>query len=238
MNKDLFKNGIRDGIPICLGYFSVSIAFGISTVGQGLKIWQALLISMFNETSAGQLAAVPIIAASGSLIELISCQFIINLRYTLMSISLSQKLDSTMGTLQRAIFGFSVTDEIFAVAVKAAQGSSVGKSYLYGLMLTPWLGWSLGTLVGAVAGDILPPVVASSLGIAIYGMFIAIVIPEARKYKPVLRMCIIAVGLSLLFHFAPVLSSISEGFIIIICSVIAAGIMSFVHPLKVGDEDE
>lgn len=230
MNREIFKKGIKDGLPICFGYFSVAFAFGISTVAQGLSVWQAVLISMTNETSAGQLAAVPIIAAGGAVIELIASQFVINLRYSLMSLSLSQKLDDSMGTLQRIIFGFSITDEIFAVA--SAQKGTVGKHYLYGLMLTPWFGWWLGTLTGAVAGNVLPDIVSQALGIAIYGMFVAIVVPEAKDNRDILALCLIAVALSLLFRYVPLLSSVTEGFVIIICSVVAAGLMAWLKPIR------
>lgn len=232
MDKSLFKRGARDSIPIFLAYVFVSMTFGLSAVRQGLKPWQAILISMTNLTSAGQHAAVPIIVLSGSLFELLSCQFIINLRYALMSVILSQKFDNSMNTIQRVLFGFAVTDEIFALAVNKSEEGPVGKSYLYGLMPLPWIGWSLGTAIGGVAGDILPSIITSALGIAIYGFFISIVMPEAKKYKPIMIMCLVAIALSILFHFAPVLKDISEGFTVIICSILAAGIMTVLHPFK------
>ena len=140
-----FRDGIRDGIPICLGYLSVSFAFGIFAVGSGLSILEALLISMTNVTSAGQLAAVPIFAGGGTLIELAVSMFVINMRYALMSVSLSQKLGKSVRFADRFLIAFVNTDEVFAVA--SAKPGSVGRRYFFGLILTPWLGWATGTLL-------------------------------------------------------------------------------------------
>ena len=191
MNK-VFRQGIRHGIPIALGYLSVSFAFGMKAVGDGLTVLQAVLISMTNVTSAGQIAAVPLMVGGASLAEMALTQLTINLRYALMSLSLSRKLDGSMGTLQRMIFSFANTDEIFAVA--SSQPGKVGKYYLYGLMLTPWIGWSLGTFLGAAAGTLLPEFVRTALGIAIYGMFLAIILPPARKSRPVRFVVLAAPG--------------------------------------------
>ena len=180
MNAE-FRQGIRHGIPIALGYLSVSFAFGMKAAGDGLTVLQAVLISMTNLTSAGQIAALPLMVGGASLTEMALTQLTINLRYALMSLSLSRKLDGSMGTLQRLIFSFANTDEIFAVA--SSQPGKVGKHYLYGLMLTPWIGWSLGTLLGSAAGTLLPAFVRTALGIAIYGMFLAIILPPARQQK-------------------------------------------------------
>ena len=220
-------------MPICLGYLSVAFAFGIFAVGKGLTPWEALMISMSCVTSAGQLAAVPIIAASGSLLELAVSQLVINIRYTLMSISLSQKLDKDMTLPHRFLISFVNTDEVFAVA--SAQEGSVSKWYLYGLILPPWLGWSSGTIIGALVGDILPAIVTSSLGVAIYGMFIAIIIPEMKQSRPTAICVGIAVALSCLFWFVPLLNTIPTGFTIILCACAASMIMAAVAP--VGQEE-
>lgn len=229
MKKD-FSRGIVDGIPICLGYLSVSFAFGIFAVESGLKIWQALLISMFCVTSAGQLAAVPIMTAGGGLLELAVSQLVINMRYALMSISLSQKLDREVTTPHRLAISFINTDEVFAVA--SGQKGSVTKAYMYGLICTPWLGWASGTLIGAVAGNVLPAIVTASLGVAIYGMFVAIVVPEMKKSGATAVCVAIAVGLSCLFYYMPGLNQIPSGFTIILCAVTASAIMAIVAPLK------
>ena len=232
--KNAFLKGLVDGIPICLGYISVAFAFGIFAVGNGLTPQEALLISMSCVTSAGQLAAVPIIASSGGFVELAISQLIINVRYALMSISLSQKFDDKVTIADRFAIAFVNTDEVFAVA--SGQYGKVSKQYMYGLELTPWLGWSAGTIVGALAGNILPEMVVNALGVAIYGMFIAIVVPEVKKSKAAAGCVAIAVGLSCLFAFLPVLQSVPNGFTIIICAVAASAIMAAVAPID-GEEE-
>lgn len=229
MNK-LLLQGIRHGIPIGLGYLSVSFAFGMKAVGDGLTVLQAVLISMTNLTSAGQIAALPLMAGGASLAEMALTQLTINLRYALMSLSLGRKLDESMGTLQRLIFSFANTDEIFAVA--SSQPGKVGKHYLYGLILAPWIGWSLGTFLGAAAGTLLPDFVRSALGIAIYGMFLAIILPPARKSRPVRFVVFTAVALSLCFHYIPGLNTVSPGFVIIICGVLAAAAGAWRFPAE------
>ena len=230
-----FLAGIKDGFPICLGYLSVAFAFGITAVNSGLDIWQAVLISMLNVTSAGQLAGVPIMIAGGSLLELGATQFIINLRYSLMSISLSQKFGKSMRLVDKVLVSFVNTDEVFAVS--SSKGMEIGRRYMYGITLTPFIGWTLGTLLGAVAGNILPEIVISALGIAIYAMFVAIVTPVAKKEKPVLLCSLSAVVLSCIFYYVPFLKThISSGFAIIICTVIASVIFALVFPLPKEEE--
>lgn len=229
MNAE-FKKGIRHGIPIALGYLSVSFAFGMKAVGDGLTWLQAVLISATNLTSAGQMAGLPLMTGGASLYEMALTQLTINLRYGLMGLSLGRKLDGSMGTLQRLIFSFANTDEIFAVS--SSQPGKVGKHYLYGLMLTPWIGWTGGTLLGGAAGTILPAFVRSALGIAIYGMFLAIILPPARQQKPVRAVVALAVGLSLCFHYIPGLNRVSSGFVIIICAVAAAAVGAWLFPVE------
>ena len=225
-----FRDGIRDGIPICLGYLSVSFAFGIFAVGSGLSILEALLISMTNVTSAGQLAAVPIFAGGGTLIELAVSMFVINMRYALMSVSLSQKLGKSVRFADRFLIAFVNTDEVFAVA--SAKPGSVGRRYFFGLILTPWLGWATGTLLGAVAGNILPAIVISALGVAIYGMFIAIVIPPARKHAATALCILAAVAMSCAFYSIPALKQVPGGFVVIICAVAASVVFALLAPVK------
>lgn len=232
--KNAFLKGLIDGIPICLGYVSVSFAFGIFAVENGLSPAETLLISMTTYTSAGQLAAVPIIACGGGLAELAISQLVINLRYALMSISLSQKLDKTVTLPHRFGIAFFNTDEVFAVA--SGQFGKVSKYFMYGLASTPWLGWATGTITGALAGNILPEVVASSLGVAIYGMFVAIVVPKMRKSRATAICVVIAVALSCIFYFAPVLGAIPSGFTIIICACAASGIMAYFAPIEAEEE--
>ena len=229
----LFLKGLRHGVPIGLGYLSVSFTFGMKAVGDGLTAVQAVMISLMNLTSAGQFAGLPLMVGGASMIEMALTQLIINLRYALMSLSLGQKLDGTMTTLRRMIFSFANTDEIFAVA--SSQPGRVGNTYLYGLMLAPMIGWSTGTLLGAVAGQLLPAFVRSALGVAIYGMFLAIILPPARKEKPVRVVVLIAVVLSLCFRYVPLLNTLSSGFVIIICAVAASALGAWLFPVKEGD---
>ncbi len=225
-----FRKGIRDGLPICFGYFAVSFAFGIFAVTSGLSVAEATLISIFNLTSAGQLAAVPIIASGGSFVELALSQLVINARYSLMSVSLSQKLDSTVRLGDRFVIAFANTDEIFAVS--SAQPGYVGRRYMLGLAITPFLGWTLGTLFGSIAGNILPSVLVNALGIAIYAMFIAIVVPVAKVERGVLIASLAAVALSVLLYYTPVLSEIPSGFSIIMIAVLVSAVMALVAPVR------
>ncbi len=230
---NLFLKGVKHGLPIGLGYLSVSFAFGMQCVDNGLSVLQALLISMTNLTSAGQLAGLQVMIAGSSLIEMALTQFIINLRYALMGLSLGQKLGPTMNTARRMFFSFANTDEIFAVA--SAQPEKLHHHYLYGLMLMPYIGWSLGTFLGAAAGQILPEFVCSALGIAIYGMFLAIILPPARQEKSVRVVVLISIAVSLAFNYLPVLKNVSGGFVVIICAIVAATVGALLFPVK--DED-
>ena len=233
MNK-LFMKGVKHGLPIGLGYLSVSFAFGTQCTDSGLTILQALLISMTNLTSAGQLAGLQVMvsqaALASGLIEMALTQFIINLRYALMGLSLGQKLGPTMNTPRRMFFSFANTDEIFAVA--SSQPEKLHHHYLYGLMVMPYIGWSLGTLLGAAAGAVLPEFVTNALGIAIYGMFIAIVIPPACKEKPIAVVALTAAAISICFRYIPLLSSVSGGFVVIICAVVAAAVGALLFPVQ------
>lgn len=233
--KKLFRQGFQDGVPIGLGYFSVAFTFGLEAVALGLPLWAPVLISMSNVTSAGQFAGLSIIAALGSVVELALAQLIINLRYALMSLSLSQKLDSTVRLRDRFLIAFVNTDEVFAVA--AGRPGEVGRAYMFGLICAPYIGWSLGTLAGAVIGDFLPQQLASALGIAIYGMFLAIIIPPAKKERAVVWAIVIAVVLSCLFNWLPPLQGIGSGFVIIICTLIAAGVAAACFPVKEASDD-
>lgn len=228
--KNRFLIGLHHGLPIGLGYLSVSFAFGIFSLGQGLSIWETLLISMTNLTSAGQLAGVPIIAVGGSAAELAVTQLVINLRYSLMSVSLSQKLHDSVSLPHRLAVAFFNTDEIFAVA--SSRTEPLTRSYLYGLGVCPYLGWSLGTLAGALAGDILPARLTSALGITIYGMFVAIVIPAMRERKATAWCVLLAVALSCAFRYLPLLSEVSSGFAIILCAVTASALLAYLAPLE------
>ena len=225
-----FRKGITDGIPIGLGYLAVSFYFGILAVAGGLNVWQATLISMTNLTSAGQFAGLTIMISGGSIVEMIISQFIINLRYSLMSISLSQHIDKTMKLPQKLFFGEFHTDEIFAVSM--GRPEKLGKTYFLGVIIAPYIGWSLGTFLGAVCGEILPAMVVSALGVALYGMFIAIVIPPMKHSWKMSIVVGLAVIMSVCFAYVPGLKNVSSGFAIIICAVLASLFGALVFPVK------
>lgn len=222
------KQGMKDGIPIALGYLSVSFTFGLMAVAGGLRIWQAVLISATNLTSAGQLAGLDIMLAYGGMAEMALAQLVINLRYSLMSIAISQKADDSITTPARLGIGFGITDEIFALAV--GQHETLGKRYMTGLIITPFIGWTVGTLLGAVLGSILPGFVVDALGIALYAMFLAIIIPPARKDIHVAVIILIAAALSCIRYYTPLKDMISSGFTIIIASVAASTIGAVFFP--------
>ncbi len=227
------RMGLRDGLSIGLGYLPVSFAFGLFATGAGLSVWQTLLISLFNITSAGQLAAVPIIASAGSLIELALTQLVINLRYSLMSVSLSQRLGDSMRLGERMAVAFANTDEVFAVAM--SRGELLGRRYLFGLIIPPILGWTSGTLLGAASGELLPEMLITSLGIAIYAMFIAIVMPAAKASPRVILLVLLSVAASCAFKYVPVLNKVQSGFVIIICALVIGALFALIFPI--GDED-
>ncbi len=235
MNSSSFSRGFKDGVPIGLGYLSVAFTFGIMAVRGGLSIAQAALISMTNVTSAGQLAGLELMIASAPLFEMALTQLVINLRYALMSLSLSQKMDSSMTVPRRMIFAFCNTDEVFAVA--SGQPGAVGRAYLTGLTVAPYFGWALGTLLGAAAGSLLPELILNALGVAIYGMFIAIIIPPARKSRSVRAAVILAALLACVMRYTPCLKNISGGFAVILCAVPVSAFCAKMFPIREeGDE--
>lgn len=225
-----FKKGLKDGIPIALGYFSVSIAFGLMAVECGCTYLEALLISVTNLTSAGQFAGIQVMAAAGAYIEMALTQLVINSRYSLMAISFSQKVDSRFKGIWRWILGFAITDEIFAVAI--GHEGEVSREFFSGLIILPIIGWSAGTVVGAVLGNIMPAMVTGALGVALYGMFIAVVVPKARENVHVFIVVLIAIAISSAIYYIPAFSGISSGFAIIICAVAASAAGAVLFPVK------
>ena len=230
MKSESFRKGLKDGVPIGLGYFAVSFTFGMMAVSNGLSIWQAVLISLTNVTSAGQFAGLEIMVMSGSYWEMALTQFIINLRYCLMSFSLAQKLRRDESRAHRYLVAFGVTDEIFGIS--ASQEGRVSAFYNYGAMCVAIPGWVLGTLVGAVSGNLLPDFIVSALSVAIYGMFLAIIIPPAKKNKAVLGVVAGSMAVSTLFAVLPVLNKVSSGFVIIITTLIVAGAAAYFCPIE------
>lgn len=231
--KKLFFKGLRDGIPISLGYLSVSFGFGILCINLGLSVAAAVGISLTNLTSAGQVAGVGIIAAGGSLLEMVLTQLVINLRYSLFGISLSQKLDSSFTTPHRIAASFGITDEIFAVTY--AQEGLVKPAYMYGVILISTFGWVAGTFLGAALGQILPDSISAAMGIMLYGMFLAIFIPPAKKERGVLMAVIAAALCSILFEY--VLTFVSSGFAVIVSAIASAALCAVLFPIPEEEAD-
>lgn len=222
-----FLNGARLSIPIALGYIPVSFSFGMLAVKGGLSVWTALIISMTNLTSAGQFAGMNLIVAGAGLAEIGITTFVINIRYMLMSLALSQKIVK-MPFIKRALISFGVTDEIFTVAVTAPKKLTF--PFMAGLIATPYIGWALGTFLGAFTNNLLPSSVISAMGITLYAMFTAIFIPAAKRDSGVLAVLIFAVAAScLLYYCCPWLSS---GWITIIAAIAASAFGAAVFPKK------
>lgn len=229
MKKKDFYAGLRASLPVCIGYFSVSFGFGALAVTKGLTAIQAALMSLTNVTSAGQFAGLTVIAENGGLLAMILTQLVINSRYALMGLALGQNMDETFTLRYRFLCAFYNTDEIFALAME--RGRRLTLPYLLGLGILPILGWTSGTLCGALAGSLLPPMVQTALGVALYGMFIAIVVPQVRDSRPMLFTAGIAAVLSGAFYFLPYLSELSSGLSIVICTVIAAALAALFFPI-------
>ncbi len=229
-----FRHGLIQGISIGLGYLSVSFSFGILAVQSGLTVWQAVLISLTNLTSAGQVAGLKLITLNAAYFELFLTELVINIRYALMSLALSQKAHKSFRTPHRLAVSAGVTDEIFAVS--SIQPGQIKPSYMYGLILMPYLGWALGTFLGAAAGTLLPVKLTKALGIALYGMFLAIIVPPSRKSRGILAVVLIAAGISVFLHYA--VKTLTAGFAMIIASVVAAMIGAFFFPHQAAEEQE
>ena len=232
--KTDFLRGLHIGVPICLGYVSVAFTFGMMCTENSMPFWIAVLISMTNLTSAGQFAGTALIIGGGSLVEIGITTFVINIRYLLMSLSLSQRIDPALSIPKRLLMSFGVTDEIFGVSMQSR--GQISAAYFFGLMTAPFWGWALGTLIGATAVSLLPAMVRSALGIAIYGMFLAVIIPPARTERALVWVIVIAAMISCLFYYLPVLQQLSSGWVIIICAVLASSFAAIKWPIKEEEE--
>ena len=225
-----YTAGMKAGMPVCIGYFSVSFGFGAMAVAQGLSVWHAILISATNLTSAGQFAGLTVIAAGEAILAMILTQLVINSRYALMSLALGPRFGPSVGTGKRLAAAFFNTDEIFALGM--AREGKLTAAYFLGAGTVAALGWTGGTAMGALAGSLLPLAVRASLGVMLYGMFIAIVVPQARQEKPILLSVVLALVFSCLFAWVPVLKEVSAGLAIVICTVAAAAICALVCPVE------
>lgn len=233
-NQSDFGRGLRAGIPIALSYFSVSFGFGIAAVAHGISALLATLMSVTNLTSAGQMAALGIISAGGTLGEMALTQLAINLRYFLMSLSLSQKMGTEFTLPRRFLCAMGVTDEIFGVAYSDKE--KLTHAYFYGLALLPILCWTAGTLLGAIAGNILPDMIKNALGICIYGMFISIFLTPMKKDRGIAVAVGVAVAVSCLLAFVPLFSFVSTGFSIVVCAILGAVAAAALFPVEESEE--
>ena len=230
MKWNEYRNGVSRGLPVGMGYFSVSFGFGAMAVSQGLSTMDATLISLTNLTSAGQFAGLTVIVAMATLWEMVLTQLIINSRYALMSLALSQRMGQRIGLLPRLVIAFFNTDEIFALAMARKEPLTI--PFMLGLGTLPIVGWTTGTLCGALAGSVLPASIQAALGVMLYGMFVAIVVPPAKQNRPVLICVVLAMVFSTLFTFVPLLRQTSAGIAIVICTVAAAALCAWLFPIS------
>ncbi len=227
-NFKWYKNGIRDGIPIALGYFAVCFTLGIVAQKAGLTAFEALLATGLTNASAGGYAGFSIIAENGGYIAMAISQLIVNARYLLMAASLSQKLKPETSLLHRALVAFDVTDEIFGISISVK--GNLNPFYNYGAMTVAIPGWCLGAFFGVIMGDVLPASLVSALSVGLYGMFLAIIIPPARKNKVIALLVVISMAMSFAFSKIPVICEISSGMRVIILTVVISLAAAIIFP--------
>lgn len=231
-----YKRGMKDAIPIAAGYLAVSFTLGIAARKAGIGTMAATVMSMTNNTSAGQFAALSIIASSASYLELAAFQFVINIRYLLMSFALSQKLDPNVPIWKRMLLAYGVTDEIFGISV--CVDGKLNPFYTYGAISVAAPGWALGTLLGSVAGDILPVMVLNALGVALYGMFLAVVIPQAKKDRIIAGLVILSFAVSLICSRLPWIGSLSSGSRVILLTVLISLFAAVFFPIPATEKED
>ena len=225
-----FKRGLRDGIPICLGYFAVAFTLGIAAKNAGMTALQATVTSFLVNASAGEFAGFTLIASGAGYVELAVMMLVANARYLLMSCALSQKLPKETSILHRMLIGFDLTDEIFGVSVSVP--GQLNPFYVYGVIAAALPGWSLGTCLGVLMGNILPANIVSALSVGLYGMFIAIIIPPAKKDKVIAGVVAMSMALSYFAGKAQFLQRFSSGTLIIILTVLISGAAAVLFPIK------
>ena len=229
-NLSNYRDGVRDGIPIALGYLAVAFTLGIAARNFRIDAFPATLMSLLNFTSAGEFAALGIISAGAPYLEMVFSQAVINLRYLLMSCALSQKLPADTPAFHRFLTGFFITDEIFGVS--SSRPGKLNPFYTYGAASIAIPGWSLGTCLGVILGTALPDRITRALSVALYGMFLAVIIPPARKNKVIAGLVMLSMAASSLFAYLPVLNQISSGMRVIILTVVISGIAAVLFPVK------
>lgn len=232
----IFLKGMKDGAPIGLGYFAVSFSIGITAKNTGLNALQGFLLSLLNNASAGEMAGLSSIAARTSLITLAVVMLVTNARYLLMSCALSQKFSPDTPFYHRLLIAFDITDEIFGIGI--SYPGYLEPTYMYGAFLTTIPMWAAGTVLGIVVGNILPQVVVNALSVAIYGMFLAVVIPPCRKNKVITGVVITSFILSYVSKYIPFISKTSESIRVIILTLIISGTFALLFPVKDSEEEE
>ncbi len=235
-NRKVFMDGLRDGVPIALGYFAVSFSLGVAAKMAGLSAFQGLLASFLCNASAGEYAAFTLIAANASYLEMAFATLITNARYLLMSCALSQKAESKLSIGHRLAVAFDITDEVFGISI--AREGKLNPCYTYGAMCTTIPSWALGTAAGIIAGNILSARIVSALSVALFGMFLAIIIPPAKKDKIIACLVVISFVLSFAAGYIPVISSISSGTRTIILTVLISAAAALFFPRKEETEAE
>lgn len=228
--REVFLSGMQVGMPICLGYFAVAFTLGITAKQAGLTAWQAMLATLLTNASAGGYAAFTVIAANGTYFEMAVMELVANARYLLMSAALSQKFSPKTGLLHRMIVGFDVTDEIFGAEI-SVEGK-LNPWYAYGMMTVAIPGWSFGTFFGVLMGNVLPANVTTALGVGLYGMFLAIIIPPAKTNKIIAGLIVVSMVASFVFQKMEAFAKIPSGTKIIILTVVISGIAAVLFPIK------
>ncbi len=235
-NRAEFFSGMKDSIPIALGYFAVAFSLGIVAKNAGLNPFQGFLAGLLNNASAGEYAGFMLIAAGGTYLEMVIVTLITNARYLLMGCAMSQKLDENTPWYHRLIIGFDLTDELFALSI--AKENKLNPFYFYGGMVICMPFWASGTVVGIVSGTILPDNVISSLSVALYGMFIAIIMPPARKNPILVPAILISFAGSFAMAKLSIFSQISSGTRIIILTVVISSVFAILFPVKDTPQDD
>ncbi len=230
-----FSDGVRDAVPICLGYLSVSLAFGMIAAGKGMPVWIAELFAVTCVSGTGQFVGVNLMSAAAPLIELLCTLAVINARYLLMSVSLSQKLPTSMTLWQRLVVAYGNTDEIFALASTQTRPLTFG--YMCGMIFISVSGWLAGTLTGALAGEVIPQSVMSAMNIALYAMYIALIIPDAKKSGPIAAVVLTAAALSCILTYLPATSGLGAGWTIIAAGAAASVAGAILFPRDIGETE-
>lgn len=232
--KKEWISGMRDAVPVALGYLTVSFTLGLAARRAGLPAWQGAFLSLITNTSAGQFAGFSAIASGASLLSTAFTQVVVNLRYVLMSSGLTQKVERGVGLGQRLLIAFDVTDELFALAV--SRTGPLPPAYYFGMMAATIPCWALGTWLGAALGALMPEVLLNAAGVMLYAMFIAVVVPPCRKSRPVLLISLCAMVLSLIMRFLPLTQGISPGLRVSLIGIVLSAAAAKLFPEKEGQD--